>query len=74
MVPNFLHVMWSGVAFHWLRVQNFENLILVIALFPPDGGKRRKERRKKIGMGKEGFPRAGPALLAVQWIAAVRCN
>jgi hypothetical protein len=25
-------------------------------------------------MGKEGFPRAGPALLAVQWIAAVRCN
>jgi hypothetical protein len=34
--------------------------------------KRRKE--KKIIMGKEGFPRAGPTLLAVQRVAAVRCN
>jgi hypothetical protein len=34
--------------------------------------KRRKG--KKVTMGKEGFPRAGPTLLAVQWVAAVRCN
>jgi hypothetical protein len=25
-------------------------------------------------VGKDGFPVAGPALLAVQWIAAIRCN
>jgi hypothetical protein len=36
--------------------------------------KERKEERKKIPMGKEGFPGAGPSLLAVQWVAAVRCN
>jgi hypothetical protein len=34
--------------------------------------KRRK--KKTIAIGKEGFPRAGPTLLAVQQIAAVRCN
>jgi hypothetical protein len=34
--------------------------------------KRRKE--KNITVGKEGFPKAGPTLLAVQWVAAVRCN
>jgi hypothetical protein len=37
--------------------------------------KRKKEKKKeKITMGKEGFPRAGPALLAVQRVAADRCN
>jgi hypothetical protein len=35
---------------------------------------KRKEERKKIAMRKEGFLRTGPALLAVQGIAAVRCN
>jgi hypothetical protein len=33
-----------------------------------------KKRKKKITVGEEGFPRAGPALLAVQQVAAVRCN
>jgi hypothetical protein len=38
---------------------------------------RRREGKKKetkIAMGKEPFPRAGPTLLAVQQVAAVRCN
>jgi hypothetical protein len=33
-----------------------------------------EKERKKITMGKEGFPRAGPTLLAVQQVTAVRCN
>jgi hypothetical protein len=41
-----------------------EDLIVIGALFPLDGGgeekERKKEERKKITMGKEGFPRAGP--------------
>jgi hypothetical protein len=36
------------------------------------GKKEKKER--EISMGEEGFPRAGPALLAVLLVAAVRCN
>jgi hypothetical protein len=36
--------------------------------------KRRKERKEKKSLGKEGFPETGPALLAVQWVAPVRCN
>jgi hypothetical protein len=40
--------------------------------------KRRKEKKKrkekKISGGKEGFPGAGPTLLAGQRVAAVRCN
>jgi hypothetical protein len=35
---------------------------------------KRKEERKNITMGKEGFSGAGPTLLAVQWVVAVRCN
>jgi hypothetical protein len=54
------------------------SLILVGALFPLDGGRRiegkNKEKKEKITMGKKGFPGAGPALQAVQWVAAVRCN
>jgi hypothetical protein len=51
-------------------------LILLGTLFLLDGGRRRegKKKEKKIAVGEEGFPRAGPALLAVQWVAAVRCN
>jgi hypothetical protein len=33
-----------------------------------------EKERKKISMREEGFPVAGPALLAVPWVAAVRCN
>jgi hypothetical protein len=76
MEPDFLSVVWHREAFHSLGVQDVESLILVDALFPLDGG-RRKERRKKekkIAVGEEGFPRAGPALLAVSWVTAVRCN
>jgi hypothetical protein len=36
--------------------------------------KRKKKEKKNSPMGKEGFPRAGPTLLAVQWFAAVRFN
>jgi hypothetical protein len=34
---------------------------------------KNKKKRKKIAMWKEGFPRVGPALLAVQWFIADRC-
>jgi hypothetical protein len=80
MAPNFFHVRWHGEAFHGLGVQSVEGLILVGALFMLDGGKRRekkkirKEDRKKFTMGKEGFLEDGPALLAMQQLAAVRCN
>jgi hypothetical protein len=33
-----------------------------------------KERKKIITIGEEGFPRTRPALLAVSWVTAVRCN
>jgi hypothetical protein len=51
-------------------------LILVGALFPLDGGRRReaKKKKKKIAVEKKGFPGAGLTLLAVQQVAAVRCN
>jgi hypothetical protein len=79
MAPNFLSIMWHGEAFHGLVVQDVKSLILVDALFLLDEGRRRegkkkKKKRKKITMGEEGFPRAGPTLLAMQWVAAVRCN
>jgi hypothetical protein len=35
---------------------------------------RKKKRRKKITVGKDHFPGAGPALLAMQQVAAVWCN
>jgi hypothetical protein len=35
---------------------------------------KKKQRRKEIAMGREGFPMAEPALLAMQQLAAVRCN
>jgi hypothetical protein len=45
-----------------------QSLILVDALFPLDGGRRGywgvgKER--KIAVGEDGFPKAGPSLLTV---------
>jgi hypothetical protein len=36
--------------------------------------KEMKKKEKKITVGNEGFSRAGTALLAVQWVAALRCN
>jgi hypothetical protein len=42
MAPNFLSVMWCGEAFPGLGVQGVEDFILVDALFPLAGGRRRK--------------------------------
>jgi hypothetical protein len=36
--------------------------------------KRRKEKKEKLAMEKEGFPEGGPTLLAVQRFTAVRYN
>jgi hypothetical protein len=70
--------MWHGEAFHGLGIQDVKSLILVDPLFLLNRGKRRerkkKEKEKKISIGEDGFPRAVPALLAVQWVAAIRCN
>jgi hypothetical protein len=33
-----------------------------------------EKERKKITVGEQGLPGAGPTLLAVLWVAAVRCN
>jgi hypothetical protein len=63
MTPNFVRAAWCGGGFQ--RVRCVESLILVDALFPLDGGRRREgkkrtEKKKKITMVKEGFPGAGP--------------
>jgi hypothetical protein len=34
----------------------------------------KRSKKKKNPMGKEGFPRAGPVLLAVQPVIAIGCN
>jgi hypothetical protein len=69
---------WHREDFCGLGVQDFESLIMVGALFPLNGGRRRagkkKEKKKKIAMVKEGFPEDGLTFLAVQQVAAVRCN
>jgi hypothetical protein len=49
-------------------------LILVDALFPLDGSRRREGKKNKIAMEEDGCPRAGHALLAVSQVTAVRCN
>jgi hypothetical protein len=71
MAPNFLSAAWLGEDSHVIGVEDIKRLILCDALFSLDGGRRRKGK-KKIAIGEEGFPRTGPALLAVSWIAAVR--
>jgi hypothetical protein len=70
------------MCFPSLGIHSVEGLFLVGALFPFDGGgeekerekKRGKKKKKKITTGKEGFLGAGPTLLAVQRVAAIRCN
>jgi hypothetical protein len=47
MVPNFLSIMWCGEAFHGVWVQDVESLILVGALFPFYGGRRREGKKKE---------------------------
>jgi hypothetical protein len=44
-VPNFLSAVWRGEAFHGIGVQGVESLILVDALFPLDGGRRREGKK-----------------------------
>jgi hypothetical protein len=36
--------------------------------------KKKRIKRKRITMEKDSLPRVGPALLAVQQVAAVTCN
>jgi hypothetical protein len=75
MVPNFLSAAWCGEAFHRLVVQDVESLVLVDALFPLDGGRRREGKlEKNIAMEEEGFPGARPTLQAVLWVTTIRCN
>jgi hypothetical protein len=47
MVANFLSVIWHGEAFQGLGVQDVISLILVGALFPFNGRRRRKGKEKK---------------------------
>jgi hypothetical protein len=60
MAPNFLSITWHEEAFHRLGVQDVQSLILVGALFPLDGGRRRegkkKEKKKKNHCGEGPFP------------------
>jgi hypothetical protein len=74
MAPDFLTVTWHREDFPGLGVQGVKGLILDGALSLLDRGMKREEKKKTMAMGKEGFPRAGHALLAVQWVAAVKCN
>jgi hypothetical protein len=56
MAPNFLSVTWLGEAFHGLGVQDVESLILIDALFPLDGGRRRERKEKNNHHRGVGFP------------------
>jgi hypothetical protein len=73
MLPNFLSATGHGEAFHGLGVQDVKSLILVDSLFPLDGG-RRKEGNKEKKLWGGGFPWGIPALLAISWVTADRCN
>jgi hypothetical protein len=39
-----------------------------------DGEEKERKKKKKISIGRKGFPGPGPALLAVKWVATIRCN
>jgi hypothetical protein len=47
MAPTFLNVTWHGEDFHRPGVHDVESLIVVDALFPLDGGRRREGRKKE---------------------------
>jgi hypothetical protein len=49
MAPNYLSAMWSGEDFPRLGVQGVEGLILFVALFLLDGGRRREGKKNKRG-------------------------
>jgi hypothetical protein len=74
MAGNFPSAEWCGEVFHKLGVHYVESLILVDALFPLDGGRRREEKKKKSPWREEGFPWAGPTLLGMSQVAAIRSN
>jgi hypothetical protein len=48
--------------------------MLYFCLIEEGEKKERKNKKKKITLGKEAFPEDGPNLLAVQWVTGVRCN
>jgi hypothetical protein len=48
--------------------------VLYFHLLEEGEEKERKKKRKTTAMEKEGFPGPGPTLLAVQQVAAIRCN
>jgi hypothetical protein len=56
--------------------KTLQSLILVDALVLLDAGRRRKGKKKKERetLCGGGFPEAGPALLSMLWVTAVRCN
>jgi hypothetical protein len=78
MAPNLLSFTWCGEAFHGLGVQDVKSLILVDALFPLDGGRRRegkkKEKEKKDHHRGGEFPQGLTLLAGCAVVAAVRCN
>jgi hypothetical protein len=47
MAPNFLSIVLHLVAFQGLGVQDVKSLILISALFPLDGGRRREGKKKE---------------------------
>jgi hypothetical protein len=68
--------MYCGKAFPSLGVHGEKGLIVVgtSTSWMRREGKKKKQEIKKIVLGKECFPRAGPTLLAVQLVITARCN
>jgi hypothetical protein len=71
MAPNFLHAAWQGEAFHGLGIQDIESLILVVALFLLEGGRRTEGKKEKKSQLRRGFPQ-GWTRLAVS-VAGCSC-
>jgi hypothetical protein len=75
---KFSHITWHEEAFHRLGFQYVKSLILVGALFPVDGrrrreGKRKRKEEKKLPWGRR-VSLGLPCWLCGLLIAAVRCN
>jgi hypothetical protein len=49
-------------------------MILYFCLIEEGLEKERKKKKKKVILEEEDFSRAGPALLSLLQVAAVRCN